>query len=212
MLLSERLAIDTCPEPNTGCWLWSGPTDTNGYGRFRLHGKSYGAHRASYELHHGPIGRSDLFVCHKCDVPGCVNPDHLFIGTQAENIADCISKGRFPKGEKQKTSKLKEADVADIRSGRLSALEFAKLYNVDPTTVRAAQVGESWAHILEGKRERSVASHAKGEGHLDAKLTEQMVRLIRASTRSSYSWAKELGMNQSVVRKAKSGKTWKHVV
>lgn len=87
------------PEPNTGCWLWSGVRNgERGYGRFDsaprsgLHER---AHRASYELFVGPIP-DDLLVLHTCDVRICVNPDHLFLGTQKQNMQDCIDKGRHP--------------------------------------------------------------------------------------------------------------------
>jgi hypothetical protein len=78
------------------CWLWKGSKRPNGYGRLQVRGevnKTFGVHRLSWELHNGPIP-SGLFVCHKCDVPLCVNPEHLFLGTQLENMRDRRAKGR----------------------------------------------------------------------------------------------------------------------
>ena len=87
------------PEPNTGCWLWMGSTFLQGYGclsvpRAPRNRCNLRAHRVSYKIHKGDFDPK-LYVLHTCDVPLCVNPDHLFLGTQADNIADCVSKGRL---------------------------------------------------------------------------------------------------------------------
>lgn len=81
------------PEPMSGCWLWIGVDDGDtGYGRFGP--RQHQAHRVSWLLYRGPIP-AGLFVLHRCDVPRCVNPTHLFLGTQTDNVRDCIAKGRF---------------------------------------------------------------------------------------------------------------------
>jgi hypothetical protein len=78
----------------SGCWLWlSNRKSVGGYGILRVRGTQTMAHRYAYELTHGPIPEG-LFVCHKCDVPACVNPDHLFLGTALDNTIDMIGKGR----------------------------------------------------------------------------------------------------------------------
>ena len=89
-----RLLAKVSPEPNTGCWLWTGAVDEDGYGRFFYRGKNRHAHRVSYELHAAPI-TDGRFVCHTCDVRLCVNPLHLWLGTNADNIRDGVRKGRI---------------------------------------------------------------------------------------------------------------------
>ena len=96
----ERL-LDLCiPEPNSGCWLWTGAIATSGYGRVGVGYKSDGtrktgqAHRIAYEIFVGPIPRG-MDVCHRCDVRPCINPDHLFIGTRLENVHDMMKKQRY---------------------------------------------------------------------------------------------------------------------
>lgn len=95
------------PEPNSGCWLWMGNlADKRGYGLVSVRsGDKYiriGAHRFSWQLHKGPIPKG-ILVCHHCDVPSCVNPDHLFLGTHSDNTKDAHSKGRMDAGEKWRT-------------------------------------------------------------------------------------------------------------
>lgn len=80
-------------DKETGCWLWKGYTDPKGYGIFSLRGKQYRAHRFNYERYNGKID-NQLYVCHHCDVRNCVNPSHLFLGTQDDNMKDMVKKGR----------------------------------------------------------------------------------------------------------------------
>jgi hypothetical protein len=84
-------------EPNTGCWLWTAALNDAGYGRLGVPGGWRGAHRVAYELFVGPVP-AGMFVCHRCDTPACVNPDHLFLGLPFDNTADMIAKGRIRTG------------------------------------------------------------------------------------------------------------------
>ena len=88
----RRFESKYIPEPNSGCWLWTGSLVGWGYGRFASKHRT-NAHRMSYMIYCEPIP-DNMLVCHKCDVPSCVNPDHLFLGTTIDNINDKVRKGR----------------------------------------------------------------------------------------------------------------------
>lgn len=134
------------------CWLWTGCLFSNGYGRVRIgRNRTVVAHRLSWELTHGPIPNG-LCACHRCDVRACVNPSHIFLGTDADNVRDCINKNRraYFRGSTHPMAKLMETDVIDIRAARkdgtaLSAL--AKKYNVTPQAISLAANGKSWGHL-----------------------------------------------------------------
>lgn|SRR5262249_45026831 len=79
---------------STECWLWTGSRNNGGYGYMAYNGWSEGTHRISWIVHRGPIPNG-LWVCHHCDVPSCLRPDHLFLGTPQDNVADMIAKGRY---------------------------------------------------------------------------------------------------------------------
>lgn len=90
----ERFEEKYIPEPMSGCWLWIGSCDKDGYGRFWFNGKLRKSHRVSYQKFVGPIPEGKD-ICHKCDVPSCVNPDHLWVGDARANALDMMQKGRF---------------------------------------------------------------------------------------------------------------------
>jgi HNH endonuclease len=94
--VEDRFMEKVIPEPNSGCWLWTAGCNNKGYGDFDVGVREVSAHRFSYELFKGPIPKG-MFVCHKCDVPSCVNPEHLFLGDQRANLQDASKKGRLKK-------------------------------------------------------------------------------------------------------------------
>ena len=132
------------------CWLWTACRNWVGYGLFRFGTprRMGHAHRFSWELANGPIP-AGLHVLHRCDVPACVNPEHLFVGTVAENMADMRSKGRGARGEKSNTAKLKEAQAREIWTlkGKDRAVELAQRFEVSTAAIYAIWRGDAWAHI-----------------------------------------------------------------
>jgi len=133
-------------EQNTGCWLWAGPTSGK-YGCICVGGKGQYAHRYSYTIHKGRIPPG-ICICHRCDTPLCVNPDHLFKGTQSDNILDAVRKGRFipPRtpGSKYGNSKLSIETVRRIRLDPRSSAALARELNVSASAVVQARAGATW--------------------------------------------------------------------
>lgn len=133
------------------CWNWRGKV-SKGYGRFVLSVeqglKQVTASRVSWTIHFGEIPKP-MLVCHHCDNPKCVNPSHLFLGTDNDNSIDKINKGRFiPNlGSANGNSKLDEQAVKEIKLSQKSPLELAKDYNVHYATIYAILNGETWKHV-----------------------------------------------------------------
>lgn len=145
----DRFMKFVVPEPNSGCWLWSGSYKGHmRYGRFRW-SEGSSAHRFSYNFFCGAIPEK-MSVLHKCDVTCCVNPDHLFIGTSKDNAIDMVKKGRVSKkfGETNGSSKLTKKDVLEIRAREdIGKKKLASLYGVSPSTILAIKRRNTWADV-----------------------------------------------------------------
>lgn len=154
-LVKERLIEFTEYEPNTGCHLWSGGQGAGGYGVLSVQGHVTKAHRWAWFADTGEMPSRDVKVCHRCDVRQCVNTEHLFLGTQADNVADMVSKGRnrfVPQpGSRNPGAKLSEQKVWEIRRclemGRWSQREIARSYGVGPMTISRIARFEMWPHV-----------------------------------------------------------------
>lgn len=136
------------------CWLWTGGK-SHGYGLFHpAKGESIRAHRFAYELTHGSI-TDELFCLHRCDNPPCVRPDHLFLGTHEENVADMMSKGRGRSysaiGEEHHLHKVMEDEVRQIRvmykPGVISAKKVGEMFGIHEDTVRQIASRKTWKHV-----------------------------------------------------------------
>ncbi len=142
----DRFMEKVEPVPEAGCWLWVGATKPSGYGNFYMGGRYVNAHRASLLLHGRDAGSQ--CVCHKCDTPSCVNPDHLFIGAQLENMADMKAKGRASTvratGEACGQAKLTLPQVREIRASREKTQSLAERFGVTYQAVRAVRIGLTW--------------------------------------------------------------------
>ena len=140
------------------CWCWMGTRNDRGYGVIGNGTRKKGvskAHRVSYELFHFTKLEKDKCVCHACDNPACVNPQHLFVGTQADNVADMIAKGRnvlppVRKGKKSNSAKLNNKKIRQIRKlardGFLSR-KIAREFEVSKTTIFQIVKRKSWRHV-----------------------------------------------------------------
>jgi hypothetical protein len=154
---------------NTECWVIQMATNNKGYGRLRRHGREWLAHRWIYIQHVGPIP-AGLLVCHHCDNPPCINPDHLFLGAHADNAADMVTKGRargggpeslvlwrstrpqeILRGERHPAARLTPDQVLAIREryrmGDITQLQLAVQFGVSRGHVADICRGRAWAHV-----------------------------------------------------------------
>lgn len=148
--------IDSCREylvkncdtnSQGGCWTWRAYTNPNGYGQFRRGGQSYLAHRAAYCLFNGPV-IDGINVLHKCDNPPCCNPEHLFLGTQKENMQDCARKGRLF----YKWAKLTPDNVRAIRSYKFQHGDVGRLarqLGISRHQVTRIRKGMHWTNVTQ---------------------------------------------------------------
>lgn len=150
----QRFEAKVRRDGTTGCWLWTGALSVDGYGRMRVGSSPRLAHRLSYEHHVAPIS-DGMFVLHRCDVPGCVNPAHLFLGTNADNMSDMVRKGRSKtprrcRGERVHGAKLTADAVRAIRDlGRAGVPQrgIAARVGVSQRAVLRVLHRKTWRHV-----------------------------------------------------------------
>lgn len=136
------------PDLNSGCWLWSGSANHQGYGLISVANQMRSTHRFAYEVANGSIP-TGMMVCHRCDTPACVKPAHLFLGTAQNNTDDRMAKGRHnpARGERAGFSVLTEDQVRESRLLKLTPAEMSDRYGIVQSGATRALRGDTWAHI-----------------------------------------------------------------
>lgn len=151
MTNKERLLKMSSEKNSNGCILWLGNKNKDGYGLTKYNGKTITAHRASFLVDIGPI-ENGLFVLHSCDVAACINPEHLHLGTQAQNRRECVERGRgAPQhGEFNPMAKLTTEQVVEIKKllhEAIDRLDIAARFGVCKETISSIKTGKRWAHV-----------------------------------------------------------------
>lgn len=198
------------------CWLWTGYTMPFGHGQMSTPEGPKLTHRVSWEIHFGAIP-DGYDVCHHCDVPNCVNPTHLFLGTQADNMADMHKKGReshkgagesTPRGTEHHNARITEEQVVEILNLRNQGLSYRKIaerFDFFPQSIGEICRGETWKHV---QRPEITFTDAV------RKLTEPQVTEIINRLANGESQAKlaiEFGVSRSNIHHIAAGDSWNHL-
>lgn len=148
MDIIQRFLTKVHENKNTGCWEWHGPKN-KGYGILYFKGKKFGAHRWIYSHTHQAfnIHNTSQHICHRCDNPGCVNPDHLFLGTHQDNMQDKKNKGRTAKGKQNGRALLNAFDILAIRKSNDTLQQLGDQYGVHWTTIHQIKKRLIWKHV-----------------------------------------------------------------
>jgi len=204
LTVAERFDAKFVPEPNSGCWLWTASTKGSGYGSFGIcAGRVELAHRASWEIHRGQIPKG-MHVLHRCDTPACVNPEHLFLGTAADNMADKAAKGRA------RTPRVLSTRARGKTSGAHTKPHRRPRGGRNGSRTKPERLARGDSNGSRKYPERLV----RGVQHHNARLVPSSVRMIRrlASEGLAYVEIAELfGVSDVTVRNVARRKTWRHV-
>ena len=203
------------------CWLWTAGKIKNGYGHFGLLHKNLKAHRVAYVIARGQIPNEKPLICHSCDNPSCVNPDHLFPGTYLDNNLDCRTKGRsnVSFGARNGTAKLSSDEVLEIRAKyrrvRGMIISLASEYSVSRSAIALIVKGENWKHLPFSPISTSwIGPYMPTPFARGKKLTPELVRSIRCDAFSGMKFS-EIGKKFSISPQTASDvvkrKLWKHI-
>lgn len=202
--------------PNeNGCMLWRGAKDSWGYGHLTVNKTTVKAHRLSYILQNGDIPKK-MYICHTCDIPACVNPSHLFLGTPKDNMQDCITKKRFPpplRGELNPASKLNDGvvrEIIDLLKYGYTQVEISDIYGVTTQNINYIHHNKSWKHVARDLQ----PTGNKGDKNGRAKLTTEKVIEIKGLLKmgeSTISIANKHGVKRECISAIKCNKNWRHI-
>lgn len=201
-------------EKTNNCWNWTGGLDKDGYGAFKgeVDGVTHmRSHRYSYHLNKGRIPFS-LSVCHTCDNRKCVKPDHLFLGTNQENHADKVAKGRQRGtwlGEQHANAKLTEVQVKAILLDARPYAHIANEYNVATVTIASIKNRDSWSYL--GSEKGAKAKRVSPRKGVSDKITPEIVREIRASQERGIDLAARHGVSEQTITDIRKFRSWSHV-
>lgn len=189
------------PEPNTGCWLWSGARFKAGYGSFGIAGRgTQYAHRVAWELARGPIPPG-VEVCHRCDVRACVNVEHLFLGTHRDNVRDAKAKGRHAHGGRHGNAKLTDEQVREALNSTETQAELAARFGVTRQAISDIRRGSRWSHLSVDRPGRRWARPVK--------LSHELAQQIRATSGSNRALAAQFGVSHATIGLVRAGRIWK---
>lgn len=204
-------------DKTTTCWLWTGSRNHNGYGTFKVGDRTMLAHRYSFLLHNGHLP-DNLCVCHRCDTPRCVNPEHLFLGTNKDNSLDCVRKQRTSRGEDRPDALLTYEQADEIRAlfeAGMWQKDIAELYGVANAVVSKIIAGKTYNTGQEVKQYTNRAANRSGDRHPGAKLTAEQAYELRSLYETGLFTQKQLGehycVSRSAVSTVLSGRVWKDV-
>lgn len=211
----ERFWMQVRKTEGDGCWLWTAGKDKNGYGAFKaeIDGVTHlRAHRYSFHLNKKRIPFS-LSVCHTCDTPACVRPDHLFLGTNQENHLDKIAKGRARgpgHGEQHFMARLTEDQVRSILDDARPHSQIAHDCDVSPGTISDIKRRISWTYL---GTERGVKAKriSPRRGKSDKGVTPEIVRAIRASEERGIDLAARYGLKPQDISDIRHRRSWAHI-
>lgn len=200
--LPQRYWDKVYPCPISGCWLWGGSHKERGYGQFRLENRPWMTHRLMFSIAHGYLPK---MVCHRCDTPACVNPDHLFPGDAIINNADMYQKGRYARGERCWMTVLTDDIVREIillKNTNITQEAVGAKFGIEQSHVSQIWYGKLWTHLhdapdLSSKLDEPVRRARPAACKRGHPFTPENTRLRPNGTRNCRTCARADGQRRS---------------